>query len=247
MPEERRSAVEFASRLEQLYGAGLVSVVLYGSVARGEYRAGVSDINLLVILRDLGLAELRRMVEVTRAWVSRGNPPPLLLSEREWAGSADAFPIEYSDIRDAHVVLAGSNPFIDLHIRKEHLRLQLENELRGKKIQLREGFLAMGQSPEELGALLRRSLPTFLTLFRATLRLAGETVPNDPQALVASVATLTGFEPQPVLDVLRQRATNDQVAIGLDSPTAAGYLAAVERTVAWLDGYDSAAAAGQEV
>jgi hypothetical protein len=235
MTEERRKADDFASELGRIFGDELVSVLLYGSAARGEYRAGISDLNLLVILRDLGVEHLRNAASATRRWVSEGNPPPLLLSSREWQGSADVFPLEYSDIRDSHLLLVGRDPFAAMKIHREHLRLQVEHELRSKKIQLREAYLVSGESPEEIGQLLIRSVSTFLAIFRGILRLEGSAVPSSAAEVVTAVAGLAGFEAAPVLAVLDARRTGERFAPTLNDPTAAGYLEAVERTVAWLD------------
>ena len=235
--DPRGAADDFASRLAETFGDDLRAVVLYGSAARGDYRAGVSDINLLVLLRQLGLAELQRAAPITRDWVARGNPPPLMLSEHEWRTSADAFPIEYTDIRGSHLVLHGPDPFEAMEIRREDLRLQLENELRSRKIQLREAYLAAGIVPTELGSHLCRSLPSFLTLFRAALRLSGAEAPADPRRLIEAVGTLAGFDPAPVLEIARCRTSEDGLAAPIDGPLAAGYLTAVERTVSWLDGW----------
>ncbi|PYP53685.1 MAG: hypothetical protein DMD45_00980 [Gemmatimonadetes bacterium] len=46
-----------------------------------------------------------------RVWTKGGHPAPLILTEREWRESADAFPIEYEDMRDAHRLLAGRDPW----------------------------------------------------------------------------------------------------------------------------------------
>jgi len=238
MTEERRKADDFARELGRIFGDELVSVLLYGSAARGEYRPGFSDLNLLVILRDLGVEQLRRAASLTRSWVADGNPPPLLFSSREWRGSSDVFPLEYSDIRDSHVLLVGSDPFVEIRIRREHLRLQVEHELRTKKIQLREAYLVTGESPEEIGQLLTRSVSTFLAIFRGILRLEGATVPGSAPEVVSAVASRAGFDPAPVLAVLEARRTGERFAPTLNDPTVAGYLAAVERTVTWLDEAD---------
>src|SRR5687767_14535457 len=116
MGEERTRAEEYTRRLVGAYGDALVAVVLYGSAARGDYRAGVSDLNLLVILNSADAAVLRRGSALAQEWASAGNPPPLVLGEAEWRESADVFAIEYSDMRDAHVILHGASPFAGLDI-----------------------------------------------------------------------------------------------------------------------------------
>ena len=233
--EIRGEAERFARQLADIYGDSLVSVLLYGSAARGDYRPGLSDLNILVILRSLDLGALRRANRLVAEWGARGNPPPLMLTKDEWLGSADVFPIEYSDIRDGYVLLVGADPVKGMCIRRDDLRFRLEYELRSKKIQLREGFLAAGDSAEQVGVLLLSSLPTFLTLFRAILRLAGIGVPTEPAELVRTAAGLVGFSADPVLEVLRRRDDPAAFAPDPDGPVPAGYLAAVERTAAWLD------------
>jgi predicted nucleotidyltransferase len=171
-------------------------VVLYGSAARGQYREGASDLNVLVLLRDTLPATLRRGSRLARAWVEEErNPPPLLLSEEEWRGSADVFPIEMSDIRDAHLVLHGADPFTGVEIALEDLRLQCEHELKGKQIQLRERYLLSAGEPAELEQLLARSFSTFLVLFRTVLRLDGGEAPRDAETVVRRTAERAGVRP----------------------------------------------------
>ncbi|HEX2078630.1 MAG TPA: nucleotidyltransferase domain-containing protein [Longimicrobium sp.] len=232
-PEER--ARRFAEEMRRVYGAELASVVLYGSAARGEYRPGVSDLNVLVLLRELSPAALRRATEAARAWVAEGNPPPLMMSVDEWRGSADVWAIEVSDIRDAHVVLAGADPFEGIGIRLEDLRMQCERELKGKQIQLRERYLLFAGEPAELGQLLTRSFSTFLVLFRTVLRLSGEGGERDAEAVVRRLAERVGFDPAPLLEVHRARAGGEALRPQADAPVVAGYLDAVSRVVAHVD------------
>src|SRR3989442_10849788 len=73
-----------------------------------------------------------------RAWTRAGHTAPLILSEREWRESADAFPIEYEDMRDAHRLLAGRDPWPGIQVDRGQLRRQLEHELMGKLVRLRQ-------------------------------------------------------------------------------------------------------------
>lgn len=247
MGDEKRRAEVFAEKLKEIFGESLISVVLYGSAARGDYRLGTSDLNLLVIAEGMGIVELRGVAPLARDWVADGNPPPLMLSEAEWRGSADVFALEYSDIRDAHVILAGRNPFEGVHIRRDHLRHQVEHEFRSKKIQLREGYLAMGEVPEELGHLLVRSLSSFLTLFRALLRMDGRPVPRENWELIEAAASHVGFPADPLLEVLRARESGETFEISLDDMLPAAYLAVVEQSVAWLDVFEPGGGVEEEV
>lgn len=226
----------FAREVERAYGEELVSIVLYGSGARGDYQEGVSDLNMLVLLRNTEPRTLRRGTGLARTWVEKeGNPPPLIFGEDEWERSADAFPIEFADIRDAHRVLRGTDPFTAVEIDPEHLRLQCEHELKGKYLQLRERYLLTADRPDELGQLLVRAFPTFLVLFRTVLRLSGVVAPRDPEAVVRDVAARIGWDPEPFRTVLRARAGSLALLPMPDDPVVTGYLQAVARTVEWVD------------
>lgn len=235
MANELERAQRFARELQAVYGEELVSVVLYGSAARGEYQEGVSDLNLLVLLRDADAAALRRGSALARGWVQQGNPPPLLLPAEEWRGSADVFPIEYADMRDAHRVLHGADPFTGIEIQPRHLRLQCESELKGKQIQLRERYLLSAGEPDELRELLTRSVSTFLVLFRTVLRLTGDAVPRPHDAVVRATAERVGFDAAPLLQILEARRGAGTLRPGADDAVVTGYLEAVARTVAFVD------------
>jgi hypothetical protein len=235
MGKEMERAEKFAAELERVYGGDLVSAVLYGSAARGHFHEGVSDLNVLVLLRDTSAAALRRGSALAREWAAGGNPPPMVLGAEEWRRSADVFPIELADIRDAHHVLRGADPFDGVTIDPGDLRLQCENELKGKYIQLRQAYLVSSGTPEELGALVKRSLSTFLVLFRTVLRLAGEEGVHDPEQVVRKTAARVGFDAAPMLRILAARRSGEELKPGADSPEVVGYLDGVGRVVDFVD------------
>ena len=241
MGKEMDRARDFARDLTTTYGDELVSVVLYGSAARGEYREGVSDLNLLVLLRDTAAATLRRGSALARSWGAAKNPPPLVMSEREFRGSADVFPMELADIRDAHVVLYGADPFAGVEIRPADLRLQLERELKSAYIRLRTRYLTDAGDAARFEPLLLKSLSTFLVMFRTVLRLSGEDGTRDPEAVVRATAQRVGFDPAPLLEIVRARAGGAKLDVRPDAPVVTGYLDAVAEVVRYVDRFEAAA------
>jgi predicted nucleotidyltransferase len=225
----------FSRQVVDAYGAAVIAVVLYGSAARGEYREGLSDLNVLVLLTEADAASLRKGSALAREWVKAGNAPPLVMSEEEWRRSSDVFPIEYADMRDAHRLLYGRDPFTGLEIRREDLRLQCERELKAKQIQLREHYMLSAGEPAELGTLLQRSFPTFLVLFRTVLRLLDEAVPAEPAEVLALVGRKVGFDAAPLGEILRARQAGETLSPQATDPRVVAYLEAVSRTVGFVD------------
>ncbi|MGH7522340.1 MAG: hypothetical protein ACREMI_13780 [Gemmatimonadales bacterium] len=205
---------EFADQVSSALGGRLVSLLLYGSAAR-EQGAGSREqtaMNTLLIVDKADAELFARLQAPVRAWMSAQHPPPLVLTEREWRDSADAFPIEYEDIRAGHRVLAGRDPWHGIRVQSEYVRRQLEHELMGKLVHLRQAYAADWNSPRRLAEVVRATRPGFLTMLRAVLRLAGRAAPAAPEALVRDAGALIGFgadglaEPAAFLDAVTRTA-----------------------------------------
>ena len=80
---------DLVSRLQAASGDNLVSVVLYGSAAREEFHERYSDVNVLVVFRDLGAGPLSVITPVVRWWTHEEKfTPPLMMTEAELRESA---------------------------------------------------------------------------------------------------------------------------------------------------------------
>jgi predicted nucleotidyltransferase len=224
----------FAADVERAAGANLVSLVLYGSGARGTLGPR-SDVNLLLVLEDASAERMRPLGDPIREWVKSGERPPLIFSERSWRASADVFPLEIEDIRQHHRVVRGRNPVEGLETSRGDLRRELEREARGKLIQLRTAYLGAAADGKALGSVVSASLKTFLVLFRAALRLAGKTPPADSSKLAHEAATLTGLEIEALDWPLATLAGDSVPDLAPYDPRAARYLDAILAFVDYVD------------
>jgi|CeladaMinimDraft_18_1061708.scaffolds.fasta_scaffold00023_118 hypothetical protein len=229
------SARKLTAELDRLLGGRLRSVVVYGSVARGEAIEGVSDVNVLVLLDRVDPETLRRLSPVAQKWAGAGNTPPLLMAWPEWRRAADAFAIELADMKDAHVMVHGEDPLRSLDVDPVELRLQAEHELRGKLLQLREGLVLAGTEGDQVGRLLLTALPSFTTYARTALRLAGRPVPDTTPDVLAAVATLTDADAAPLQHVWEARRQRRTVSASLDDPLVTGYYRFAERIADFVD------------
>jgi len=236
MADSHGKVVEaFADRLEGALGRNLVAAILYGSAARGTYVKGRSDLNVLVILRDASAEALRPAAAVLADWTKSGEPAPLVFSEAEWRASADVFPIEVEDMREAHRLLKGHDVFAGLTTTRADLRLELEREVRGKLLRLRTEYAAAAPSGKALGRLLLGSASTFLTLLRAALRLVGKVPPREPAALARAAAEAAGMDAAAFDWVVGRLEGRTMPALEPFDPAAARYVDAIERLARFVD------------
>src|SRR6266567_3776229 len=226
---------QFAAEVARALGARLVALLLYGSWARGTHVPDRSDVNTLLICDVVDEALFAALAPAVRDWTRAGQPAPLILTEREWRESADAFPIEYADMREAHRLLAGRDPWPGIEVDRGHLRRQLEHELMGKLVRLRQAFAALQEDPKQLARVVVGSAGGFFTMLRAVLRFAGRPAPASPAELVRSAAALIGF-PADGLAPLVQHALGGPIPrLRKGDPHGAAYLDAVARTADYVN------------
>jgi len=223
--------------LKGALGGGLVSVVLYGSAARGDYQEKTSDFNLLLVLRDLEPATLEALSPALRRWARRGQPAPRLFTPALIAESADVFPIEMLDLKSSRVVLHGEDALAGVEVGRDNLRLQCEREMRAKLMRLREGYIESHHRPRELRRLLTASYTTFIALFRGCLHLLGGEVPLRNAEVAAAFCARAGLEASAFEAV--DRLKRGESADGEMKTVFSRYYRELTRAVGKVDRFDS--------
>jgi hypothetical protein len=226
---------EFISRLQAAAGQNLLSVILYGSAADGEFHPDFSNINLLCILRESSFATLSTMAPAVEWWTRQKHNAPLVLTREELERSTDVFSIELLDMQQRHRVLFGDDVLSGLRIPMHLHRAQLEYELREKLILLRGRLLLSANNKKKLWELMLGSLSTFTTLFRHTLIALGETPPKAKREAIQALAARVPFDASAflqLLDIRERKAETKQ----FDATDVFGrYLAAVQQVTTAVD------------
>ncbi|MCI2430294.1 hypothetical protein LM602_03145 [Candidatus Acetothermia bacterium] len=164
---------KFSREIRTLYGDDLISLVLYGSAAGADFVPDRSDLNFLVVLKEVTPEALRKAIPLVRDWHRQKIATPLFIDPDFLRASLDLFPIEFSDMQEQHRVLAGQDLLLEFKISPRNLRLQCEEELKGKLLHLRRAYLETGSRPEALEELIATSVKSFLVITRHLLRLKG--------------------------------------------------------------------------
>lgn len=228
---------DLVERLQEALRLELTSVILFGSAAAGDHLEGRSDYNVLVIVKTLGLSQLNAVGRAVKGWLRAGNPAPLLFTREGFRQSADTFPIEILDIRQSRRVLYGEDVTALMEVSTENLRLEVEHELKGKLIQLRERYLSTAGDPKRVAALMTGSLSTFLVLCRAALRLYQAEVPLKKMEVLPLLSKYVFFDPA-VFGIVHDLKAGKKKLKDVDPLRLfEDYLQAVERVVAAVDSY----------
>jgi hypothetical protein len=222
---------KFVEAMKDVFKDNLESIILYGSQAGDESSAKHSDHNILLVLKEIRFEDMKASGKAISAWVKNGNPAPLLFTGEILKESTDVFPVEFFDIKDNYKLLFGTDLVSGLKIDNTHLRHELEFELKGKLIKLRQGYMMYSQDNKKVQELLIRSISTFLTLFKHTVRLFGQVPPKKKVDALEPLSQKTGINKQVFLNVFNMKL-GDKAALKLDvEQVVQEYITEIEKVI----------------
>lgn len=199
----------FIDDVKHTHRDNLVSVILYGSAAAGDFIPHESDYNILIVLEKIAPVDLRSAHACMREWNRLGHPVPVYFSVDEIENAGDVFPIEFHFMESARAVLYGRDVFENIKISDQYLRHQTEFELRSKLMMLRRRYIHDSVHPDRLTNLLADSLASFSAIFRAVLLLLGKIPPIKKRAIVRETVKELGLKGQAfevIFEIRRQHA-----------------------------------------
>jgi len=179
---------------KKVFGKDLISLILYGSAAGGSYVKGKSDINLLIIVTPEVINKLENALDTVKHWQKRSVAVPLIMTKAFMESSLDSYPIEFLNMKNNHILIYGENVLERLKFKPEDLRLQIERELKGKLILLRNGYLDAAGNARQLKQLISRSFTAFISIFNALLYLKQAPVPQKRRDTIKEVAKLFAID-----------------------------------------------------
>jgi len=226
---------EFIQRMRGAGGGNLLSIVLFGSAAHGEFRPGYSDVNLLCVLGDASFSSLQKISPVMEWWRKQRNAAPLVVTLEEMKSSAAEFSIEFIDMKQRYRVLYGEDVLRVLDVPMHLHRFQLEYELREKSFLLRQQLLLANNNESELWEVMLHSLSSFTTLFRHVLLELGEAERKHSRDAVVELSKRLTFDDSAFLELIDIRAKQVNRKHLRASDVAERYTGAIERITSAVD------------
>jgi predicted nucleotidyltransferase len=193
LPENVRTRLEdLKTALEKALGDELVGILVHGSVARGEYHAGESDVDVVIVLAHARLGDLRAIGNAVRLARYAARIEAMILTEDEIQGASDAFPLLYDEIKHHHIVVAGRDPFASVPVLDRHRRLRIEQELREAQIRLRRAVTDVLDDKDALATAVLRKSKQIRSPLAALLALKNKPIKPDLASVLAAAGSLYG-------------------------------------------------------
>ncbi len=235
VPVVLAAAQRWLAPVQARLGEQFLSAYITGGALNEGFDPLQRHINVLVVTRELPFSQL----DLIAAAVPQTHKPPhidpMFMTMVQVQRSLDVFPIEWLDLKERHWRLEGVSLFDTLEVPQTYLRLQVEQELRGKHLRLAQEYLTGAAHPERLHAALARLASGFHTLFRSLIRLHGEAPPASLDRVIERVAEIHDLDAQALMGAHRLRAMRKHPGAEETRTIFKAFLAQVERLTSAVD------------
>ena len=236
LPDEvKKKVVPYLQNLFEIHNENIVSVFVYGSAAGRDFVPKRSDINLLIVFRQLQFDDLKKSLKIISKGIEKKITAPLFLTRRHIETSADVFPVEFMELKENHILLYGEDIWESLKIDKANIRLQCEEQIKGKLIRLRQAYLEVGLKRKGIEALIKDSLYALLPIFRNMLRLKGKTPPVGKEDILINLCAEFDLDADIFLAILKDKKDDEKIGSQEIEPAFERYLHEIHKLALAVD------------
>ncbi len=237
MDEKDQKAIERALRaFEEPLAGRLLSAALVGDAAGPDYRPRRSPLALALVVKDVTPALLRELRPVVRRTRRRlRSEAPMLFDPVYLESACDVFPVELLDIADRHRPLRGNDIFANPRIDRAHMRLEVEEQLRGKMLHLWHCTLGAAGSKRLDRRLLTDTISAFGPILRGLLYLHDVERPATTTALLSAVQETCSVRLPAMSELAAAAAAGRRLPAGRLDPLLDGYMNEVRTLVRIVD------------
>jgi len=187
---------QFALKLLENLGDNIKAIFVYGSGAGVNYKPGVSNVNIAVIVAKLDFEVLKQVSFLVKGGRRHKIAPPLFLTKEYVLNSLDVFPIEFSEIKAQHKTIFGEDFFAGLDIPLKDVRLLCEQQIKGKLLHLRQAYLDIGANPYMLKNFVSRTFSDLIPVFRQLIHLKGQVPCEKKEEMLCQLAKIFSLDQQ---------------------------------------------------
>jgi predicted nucleotidyltransferase len=218
--------------LRSALGDNLHSCILYGSAVRGNLVPGVSDLNLLLILRESTPAAHAAIAEAIDVGVV---VEPFVLGLAGLDRSIRAFASKFLSIRRNYRVLHGADPLAGLAIDPKIERFLCEQGLRNLRLRFVHARIVSRKDRAIYEAFLKRNDAVLFVQLSELLRLNGVEVPTAFEDRVGLFATTFGADPVVLREVLELKRQPRRLSAEDIQRLHSGIFSLLNSAVLWLE------------
>lgn len=173
LPKEIKNSVSsLCDQLQDILQDQLESIILYGSSLTEFFTPGQSDINILIVLKNVDTKIMNKVLEPLFL-SKRYGISPLFLTQDGVVSSTKVFPIKFLSMQENYKVLMGNNVLENLSVDKKNLHFRCQQETLNLLMRLRRHYLTSGGAglPDRIARVVGHFLETLKRIISLTDKL----------------------------------------------------------------------------
>lgn len=206
-PEVDAALERLIHQVQQAAGDNLLGIALYGGLVKGRFTPGVSDINVLIVLAEAGLAALSPLAPVLTAALHDSHVVPFVATPMDLQASALLFPFKLLDMKLWHRTLWGDPHLQEIEIQPEALRLRALQEIKNLQLGMRLRVVERDGEPDALWRGLVRSIPKLAVRLEILMCARRIEMPLDRAGILREATRQLGVGPEWSPERLERLAT----------------------------------------
>jgi len=140
------------------------------------------------------MVKIPSFLKTVKKWSKANVAIPLFFHKEYIKSSLDSFPIEFLNIKYNSKPVFGEDITNIIEINNEDLRLQIEREIKGKLLKLRQVYFEFDLKPKMFHQFVSVSLPTFDSIFSAAVYLKKGIFPKSRKDIYQNVSDIFAID-----------------------------------------------------
>nr|MBF0220667.1 hypothetical protein [Desulfobulbaceae bacterium] len=187
----------FFEQILSTHQAKIHSLVVTGSAITEDFNSSKSDVNSIIILKDMDLKFLEEIAPLGKKFGKKKVAAPLIMTPDYITESLDVFPIEFLNFKIIHQTAYGNEILDSIEIERHDLRHQCEREIKTKLIGLRQGYLSSQADPQLLSEKFIAVITSDIPLFRALMFLLRQESVIQVNKVIQTLSTAVAINTDP--------------------------------------------------
>ncbi len=186
----------FGEELKTAIPDNILSVIIYGGLAKGEFKPETSDINLMIVLRDASNDTLKQIAPIIQKKNSRISMHPFIITENELRIAPELFPIKFLDIKTYHKIISGTELLSTLNIPNDKLIYACKQELQNLYMRLRSVYSYSTELPEVLEFKIKKTFSSLLVNMNALIYVKTGVMEKAKDEIISKSSSLFSLDQQ---------------------------------------------------
>jgi hypothetical protein len=195
--------------VSEVLGPSLLSITLFGEAVTGGFDRRFHSVRSILVLQSVELPLLRKLAENGPRLAKAGMTAPIAVTTKYIHDSLDTFPLEWLEIQQQGVTVAGPDEFSSLVLESENIRLQCEREIKRLLMGLRQALLSAAGKVSAVGLIERDATDNLMRTLRGMLWLHGRHEHLAAEIVIQEVEKILGVKLDGVRSALNRAACHD--------------------------------------